>query len=87
MESNIEVLPGDDVGPAATTPELNVLQGAGEKFGHSFNLNARLAGGVAIDTLGRALSYGTLCVIAELEKGIIWKRIQRFCTAMVLDLQ
>jgi 3-isopropylmalate dehydrogenase len=39
---------------------LKVLQVVGEKFGHSFHLRDGFIGGVAIDTLGTALSDNTL---------------------------
>ena len=60
MELNIAVLPGDGIGPEVVTQALKVLQMVGEKFGHSFHLHDGLIGGVAIDTLGRALSDETL---------------------------
>jgi len=60
MEFNIAVLPGDGVGPEVITEALKVLQTVGEKFGHSFRLHDGLIGGVAIDTLGTALSDETL---------------------------
>jgi len=60
MEFDVAVLPGDGVGPEVTTQALKVLQTVGEKFGHSFHLQDGLIGGVAIDTLGTALSDETL---------------------------
>jgi len=60
MEFNIAVLPGDGVGPEVITEALKVLQTVGEKFGHGFRLHDGLIGGVAIDTLGTALSDETL---------------------------
>jgi 3-isopropylmalate dehydrogenase len=60
MELNIAVLPGDGIGPEVMTQALKVLQVVGEKFGHSFHLRDGLIGGVAIDTLGTALSDDTL---------------------------
>jgi 3-isopropylmalate dehydrogenase len=60
MEFDVAVLPGDGVGPEVITQALNVLQAVGEKFGHSFHLRDELIGGVAIDTLGTALSDETL---------------------------
>jgi 3-isopropylmalate dehydrogenase len=56
MEFDVAVLPGDGVGPEVITQALKVLQAVGEKFGHSFHLHDGLIGGVAIDTLGTALS-------------------------------
>ena len=65
MELNIAVLPGDGVGPEVTTQALSVLEAVGEKFGHSFNFNEGLIGGVAIDTQGKALSYETLSMCKQ----------------------
>jgi 3-isopropylmalate dehydrogenase len=60
MEFDIAVLPGDGVGPEVIAEAIKVLQTVGEKFGHSFRLHDGLVGGVAIDTLGTALSEETL---------------------------
>jgi 3-isopropylmalate dehydrogenase len=60
MEFNVAVLPGDGIGPEVITQALKVLQTVGEKFGHSFHIYDGLIGGVAIDTLGTALSDETL---------------------------
>jgi len=60
MEFDVAVLPGDGVGPEVITQALKVLQTVGEKFGHSFRLHEGPVGGVAIDTLGTALSDETL---------------------------
>src|SRR4030042_1068747 len=60
MEFNVAVLPGDGVGPEVVSQALKGLQVAGEKFGHSFHLHDGIIGGVAIDTLGTALSNETL---------------------------
>jgi 3-isopropylmalate dehydrogenase len=60
MEFDVAVLAGDGVGPEVITQALKVLQTVGEKFGHSFRLHDGLVGGVAIDTLGTALSDETL---------------------------
>jgi 3-isopropylmalate dehydrogenase len=60
MEFDVAVLPGDGVGPGVIAEAIKVLQTVGEKFGHSFRLHDGLIGGVAIDTLGTALSEETL---------------------------
>ena len=65
MEFNIAVLPGDGVGPEVTGEAIKVLQAIEEKFGHSFHLHQGLVGGVAIDTLGTALSEETLNMCKE----------------------
>jgi 3-isopropylmalate dehydrogenase len=65
MRVNLAVLPGDDVGSVVTTQALNVFQVVGERFDQSFNLNEGLVGGVAINTLGKALRYETLHTMVE----------------------
>ena len=60
MEFDVAVLPGDGVGPEVITQALKALQAIGDKSGHSFHLHDGLIGGVAIDTLGTALSDETL---------------------------
>ena len=60
MEFDVAVLPGDGVGPEIIAEATKVLQTVGEKFGHIFRLHDGLIGGVAIDTLGIALSEETL---------------------------
>jgi 3-isopropylmalate dehydrogenase len=60
MEFDVAVLAGDGIGPEVIGQALKVLQSVGEKFGHSFHLHDDLIGGVAIDTLGTALSEETL---------------------------
>jgi 3-isopropylmalate dehydrogenase len=75
MGLSVAVLPGDGVGPEVTSEVLNVLQGVGERSGHSFNLNEGLVGGVATDTLSKALSYEALCVIVGYAKPGLKRRI------------
>jgi len=60
MEFEVTVLPGDGVGPEVIAEATKVLQAVGAKFGHSFRFHDGLIGGVAIDTLGTALSEETL---------------------------
>jgi len=60
MEFNITVLSGDGVGPEVVAEAVKVLQAVGEKFGHKFHLQDGLIGGIAIDSLGMALSQETL---------------------------
>ena len=60
MEFDVAVLPGDGVGPEVIAEAIKVLQTVGDKFGHSFHLHDGLIGGIAIDTLGTALSEETL---------------------------
>jgi 3-isopropylmalate dehydrogenase len=60
MKFNVAVLPGDGIGPEVIAQALKVLRAVGEKFGHGFHLHDGLIGGIAIDTLGTALSDETL---------------------------
>jgi 3-isopropylmalate dehydrogenase len=60
MQFSVAVLPGDGVGPEITSEAIRVLQAAGKRFGHDFNLHYGLIGGVAIDEQGTALSPETL---------------------------
>ncbi len=60
MQFNITVLPGDGIGPEVTAEAIKVLQAAGKRFGHNFDLQYGSIGGVAIDKEGTALSQATL---------------------------
>ncbi len=60
MQFNLAVLPGDGIGPEVVAEGIKILQAIGNRFGHSFNLQYGLIGGVAIDQLGAALSPETL---------------------------
>jgi len=60
MKFDITVLPGDGVGPEVTAEAIKVLKVIEMKFRHSFQLHDGLIGGIAIDTLGTALSEETL---------------------------
>ena len=57
---NLVVLPGDGIGPEVVAEGVKVLQAAGNKFGHSFNLQYELLGGCSIDATGEALTQATL---------------------------
>ena len=56
MQFDLTVLPGDGVGPEVTNEAIKVLQAAGKRFGHNFDLRYGLVGGAAIDQSGTALS-------------------------------
>jgi len=60
MQFSLAVLPGDGVGPEVAGEAIKVLQAIGKRFGHSFNLDYGLVGGVAIDETGTALPADTL---------------------------
>ena len=57
---NIAVLKGDGIGPDVVTEAMNVLTCIGEKYGHSFHFNEKLAGGCAYDVYGEPLPDETL---------------------------
>ncbi len=52
MKFHIVVLPGDGIGPEITGATVDVLQTAGKKYGHTFELYHGLIGGAAIDATG-----------------------------------
>jgi len=60
VEFNLAVLPGDGIGPEIIEETVKVLGAVGRRFGHGFNLNYGLVGGVAIEKEGTALSTDTL---------------------------
>ncbi|MDR2110457.1 MAG: 3-isopropylmalate dehydrogenase, partial [Spirochaetaceae bacterium] len=49
MNYSIAVIPGDGIGPDVITQAVEVLDAAGDKFGHIFNYVELEAGGKAID--------------------------------------
>ena len=57
---NIAVLKGDGIGPDVVTEAMSVLTCIGEKYGHSFHFNEKLAGGCAYDVYGEPLPDETL---------------------------
>ena len=60
MRFTLAVLPGDGIGPDVTTEAVKVLEAVGSCFGHDFDLEYGLVGGVAIDETGEALTARTL---------------------------
>ncbi len=60
MNYKIAVLPGDGIGPEVTDQAIRVLQSIATRFGHSFELETALVGGIAIDQTGSALPTQTL---------------------------
>ncbi len=60
MKFELAVLRGDGIGPEVTSEAVKVLQAVGNRFGHNFDLNYELVGGVAIDEAGTALPQDTL---------------------------
>jgi len=60
MQFKLAVLPGDGIGVDVTNEAVKVLQATGARFGHEFELDYGLVGGIAIDDTGEALPGKTL---------------------------
>ena len=54
MSKKIAVLPGDGIGPEIVREAKKVLDKVGQKYGHKFNYEEVLMGGISIDTYGVA---------------------------------
>ena len=54
---NLAILPGDGIGPEVIEEAVKVVKEIGSKFGHSYDLNYALVGGVAIEETGESLIY------------------------------
>lgn len=57
---NIAVVQGDGIGPEVVAEAIKVLDKIGEKYGHTFTYKDVLAGGAAIDAVGRCLPEETV---------------------------
>lgn len=60
MEFSLAVLPGDGIGPEVIEQTIAVLEEIGDLYKHSFKFSEYLAGGVAIDQVGKALPSSTV---------------------------
>ena len=60
MLLDITVLPGDGIGPEVTDQAVNVLQAAGDCFGHQLKLQQKLIGGAALKAANDPLPSDTL---------------------------
>ena len=60
MKANIALLPGDGIGPEVIDEAVRVLNRLADKFGHSFEFDKQLIGGISIDTHGTALTDETI---------------------------
>lgn len=60
MNANFVLLPGDGIGPEIVTQGKRVLDCVADKFGHSFNYEECLIGGIAIDQTGDPLPNSTV---------------------------
>lgn len=58
-KAKIVVLGGDGIGPEVTREAVKVLEAIGTRFGHSFEFEQHLIGGVAIDATQSALPPAT----------------------------
>ena len=59
-EFHIAVVAGDGIGPEVTEQAMAALNKIGEQFHHTFHFNKVLAGGCAIDEVGKCLPDETL---------------------------
>ncbi|KAA5543597.1 3-isopropylmalate dehydrogenase [Roseiconus nitratireducens] len=60
MKASIVLLPGDGIGPEIIDQARRVLEKVGQTFGHEFNFESHLIGGIAIDKIGDPLPDSTL---------------------------
>ena len=67
MEKNITVIKGDGIGPEIVSQAMRVLDKIAEKHGHTFHYTEILAGGCAIDAVGKPLPEESLeaCLNAD----------------------
>ena len=56
MNFNIAVMSGDGIGPEIVEEAKKVLETVGKKFGHTFEFQDVLIGGISIDTYGEPLT-------------------------------
>ncbi len=60
MKYKITLLPGDGIGPEVVAAGAQLLGAVGDRFGHEFETNEALIGGIAIDETGNPLPEATL---------------------------
>lgn len=60
MKYNIVTVPGDGIGPDIINEAIKTLNRVGEIYGHEFKFTEKLAGGIAIDTVGCPLPHDTI---------------------------
>src|SRR5512137_47002 len=60
MKAKIVTLPGDGIGPEVVAEAVKAMTRVGQVYGHTFEFEQALIGGVAIDATGEALSEETL---------------------------
>jgi 3-isopropylmalate dehydrogenase len=62
VKALIAVLPGDGIGGEVTAEAVRTLSAVAARFGHTFEFQTALLGGVAIDATGQALPAATLAL-------------------------
>ncbi|QEG43783.1 3-isopropylmalate dehydrogenase [Roseimaritima ulvae] len=60
MEANIVLLPGDGIGPEIIQQGQRILAAVAQRFGHTFQFESHLIGGIAIDQTGDPLPDATV---------------------------
>ncbi|MAI30835.1 MAG: 3-isopropylmalate dehydrogenase [Planctomycetaceae bacterium TMED240] len=60
MKANIVLLPGDGIGPEIIAQAQRVLETVAKSFGHQFEFNSHMIGGISIDTCGDPLPQETI---------------------------
>jgi 3-isopropylmalate dehydrogenase len=65
MNARIAILAGDGIGPEVTAEAIRVLEAIAKKFGHTFTLDERPFGGIAIDEYNDGLPAHTLKACLE----------------------
>ena len=59
MTYHIAYLPGDGIGPEVGKAAIEALKTIGQIYGHEFNIQEALIGGIAIDETGEPLPKPT----------------------------
>ncbi len=60
MDFKIVTLPGDGIGPDITAEAVKVLDKVASVYGHTFDFEEKLMGGIAIDLAGNSLPQDTI---------------------------
>ena len=68
---NLAVIKGDGIGPEIVTEAMKTLEVIGEKFGHTFQFEEVLAGGIAIDETGECLPAQTIEICKKSDSVIL----------------
>jgi 3-isopropylmalate dehydrogenase len=65
MRAKIVSLPGDGVGPEVVREGIRILDAVAQRFGHTFEIEEHLIGGIAIDATGSALPKPSFAACQE----------------------